>query len=130
VHHKHVIGLVVLALAGVVAPAGASAETAGAAKCVTVLSGGDIGERFCVNEPDCLVAEYRTTFLGTERYCLVARPGTAAATTTSETAAMRCVSTGGSTSGSKYCVDTEGSCTVYEYRWGPPAPGYYCHVRL
>jgi hypothetical protein len=74
VRHKHVIALAALAFAGIVAPAGASADAVSASKCVTALSGGDIGERFCVDERDCLVAEYRTTFLGTERYCLVARP--------------------------------------------------------
>ncbi len=72
-HHKHVIGLVLLAFACVVAPAGASADTT-ALRCVTVLEGGDMGDRFCFSEPDCLVAHYHTTFLGTERTCLAPRP--------------------------------------------------------
>jgi hypothetical protein len=128
VRHKHVIGLVVLAFAGVVAPAGASADATSTSKCVTALSGGDIGERFCVDEPDCLVAEYRTTFLGTERYCLVPRPTGTSTTSSSTTAATRCVTTGGPSFGSKYCVSTENSCAVYEYRWGGVEGTYTCYV--
>ena len=115
-------------LAAVAAPAPAAA--AAAPNCVTAISGGDIGERFCVNEPDCLVAEYRTTFLGTERYCLVPRP-VGAATTESSAGVQRCVATYAvSKYGSKYCVDTESSCTVYEYRTTPFGTAYYCHARL
>jgi hypothetical protein len=71
-----VIGLVAIALAGaVVAPTGASAAADTATlQCVTVLEGGDIGDKFCFSEPDCLVAHYHTTFLGTTRTCLVPRP--------------------------------------------------------
>jgi hypothetical protein len=31
--------------------------------------------------------------------------------------------------GSKYCVDTDGSCLVYEYRSSIFGTEYYCHVR-
>ena len=62
-----------LVLAAVAAPAPAQATSA--ANCVTVIpEGGDIGEKLCFNEPDCLVAWYRTTFIGSERRCVVPRP--------------------------------------------------------
>ena len=72
--HKHVIGLVLLALACAVAPAEASTADTTALQCVTVLEGGDIGDKFCFNEPNCLVAHYHTTFIGTTRTCLVPKP--------------------------------------------------------
>ena len=72
--HKHVIGLIVVALAGAAAPAGAAASETATLQCVTVLEGGDMGDKFCFSEPDCLVAHYHTTFLGTTRTCLVPRP--------------------------------------------------------
>ena len=125
--HRHVIGLVVLALAGVAAPAGASAADTTALRCVTVLSGGDIGERFCLDEPDCLVAEYRTTFLGTERYCLVARPAAGTATA-SGTDVSRCVEHSAGEFGTRYCISTDDSCVVSEYRWGGVEGTYTCLV--
>jgi hypothetical protein len=118
-----------LVLAVMAAPA--PAQAASASNCVTVIpSGGDIGEKFCVNESDCLVAEYRTTFLGTERICLVDRP-VAAATSESSTGAQRCVATYAVQKpyGSKYCVDTEGSCTVFSYQTTIFGTAYTCHVR-
>ena len=119
-----------LVLAGLAAPA-SSAETTtevSAAKCVTVLQGGDIGERFCVDDQECLVSEYRTTFLGTERYCTVPRPGGTAETTSAD--ATKCVATYAvSKYGSKYCVSTEDSCVVSEYRTTIFGTAYYCHVR-
>jgi hypothetical protein len=124
VRHKHVIGLVVLALAGMAAPA-ASAADIGALKCVSALEGGDMGERFCFNEADCLVAHYHTTFLGTERTCLVPRP--AGATTTDPTA-TRCVQHSAGEFGTRYCVSTEDSCIVSQYRWGGVEGEYSCLV--
>lgn len=116
------IGLALLA-------APAPAATAAPGNCITVIQGGDIGERFCVDEADCLVAEYRTTFLGTERYCIVPRP-VESTSETSATDVQRCVATYAvSKYGSKYCVDSEGSCTVSEYRTTPFGTAYYCHLR-
>ena len=63
--------------AALVAPAGAPAAppAAAATNCVTVYDFPDAGEKVCVfTEGPCLVGEYRTTFLGTEFRCLVARP--------------------------------------------------------
>jgi hypothetical protein len=115
--------MVVLALAGVgvlgTTPGPASAS-ASSVQCVTVLEGGDIGERFCVDESDCLLARYSTTFLGTERTCVVPRPGAGRSA-----AALRCAGV----PGSKFCVDTEGSCTVFSYQSTPGGTAYYCYVR-
>jgi hypothetical protein len=64
------------AVAALGAPASAPAASAAAAtKCVTLYDFPDAGSKVCVfTEGPCLVGEYRTTFLGTEFYCLVPRP--------------------------------------------------------
>jgi hypothetical protein len=118
--------LVVLACGVVAGLAGASTPATAATKCVDVIQGGDIGERICIDEADCLVARYHTTFLGTERTCVVPRP-TGARTSV----AARCVATYAVTgkTGSKYCVDSEGSCLVFSYQTSPLGTAYYCHVR-
>lgn len=42
-------------------------------KCVSIIEGGDVAYRVCVNprNPDCLAYVERETFLGTEAYCVV-----------------------------------------------------------
>jgi len=130
---KRISALAMLAAAAAfVVPASASAASVAPGNCVTVIEGGDIGERFCINDGECLVSEYRTTFLGTERYCIVPRPVDAGeATSSTSGAATRCVATyaaQGGKYGSKYCVDTEGSCTVSEYRTTIFGTAYYCYV--
>lgn len=64
------------AVAGVGALTGAPAASAAATTtCVTVYDSPDAGSKVCVfSEGPCVVGEYRTTFLGTEFYCLVPRP--------------------------------------------------------
>ena len=54
-----------------------------------------------------------------------------AAPASAATDVQRCVSTTQyiSDGGSKYCVDTDGSCLVYEYRSSIFGTEYYCHVR-
>jgi len=43
--------------------------------CVTLYDFPDAGSTVCVfSQGPCLVGEYRTTFIGTEFYCLVPRP--------------------------------------------------------
>ncbi len=52
-----------------------STSAAATTKCVTVYDFPDAGSKVCVfTEGPCVVGEYRTTFLGTEFYCLVPRP--------------------------------------------------------
>ncbi len=127
--------LALLALAVTAAPAPAAAAGSDSVlKCVVIVEeGGDMGERVCFDEPDCLVAYYRTTFIGGDRYCLVPRP-VGATTRDASTGAERCVLSTYSLQkphGSKYCVDTEpgASCIVSEYRSAVVGGGYYCHVR-
>jgi hypothetical protein len=68
---KVALVLSLLAFVGLTSSASASAE-----KCVTVYDFPDAGEKVCVfTDGSCLVGEYRTTFLGTEFHCVVARPG-------------------------------------------------------
>ena len=72
---KFVLAVVMLAFVGLTSSASASASAA-PDKCVTVYDFPDAGEKVCVfTEGSCLVGEYRTTFLGTEFNCTVARPG-------------------------------------------------------
>ncbi len=133
--YKHVIALAALAFVGVVAPAGAATGTdVTATKCVTVIQGGDIGEKYCVDDNECLVSEYRTTFLGTERYCTVRRPvETSASASTgipvdTDTATTKCWGQSYGEFGYRYCVSTENSCMVSESRWGGMEGTYTCYV--
>ena len=63
--------LLLVGLLVVSAPASAAPDN-----CVTVVDQPDNGLRYCyvLNDPDCLVYETRTTFLGTETRCAVGRP--------------------------------------------------------
>ena len=72
--HKHVIALAAVALAGSVAPAGASAETTVASKCVQN-SAGEFGTRYCIDtDGSCIVSEYRWGGVEGTYTCLVSRP--------------------------------------------------------
>lgn len=60
----------VLPLAAVAAPLAQAYHLGG--KCVSLIEGGDIAYRLCLNRnnPDCLVYVERETFLGTETHCV------------------------------------------------------------
>lgn len=63
--------LLALAVALVaVAPLAVASHLGG--KCVSLIEGGDIAYRVCVNRnnPDCLAYVERETFLGTDVYCV------------------------------------------------------------
>jgi hypothetical protein len=74
---KFVLAVALLAFAAMTSSASASGSASAAGeKCVTVFDFPDAGEKYCVfTEGSCLVGEYRTTFLGTEFHCTIARPG-------------------------------------------------------
>ena len=59
--------------AATAAPAAAEQEISRCASTTQYISDG--GSKYCVDtESSCLVAEWRTTFLGTEYYCHVRNP--------------------------------------------------------
>ena len=68
---KHVIAMAALALAGTVAPAGASADVS---RCVQN-SAGEFGTRYCIDtDGSCVVSEYRWGGVEGTYTCLVSRP--------------------------------------------------------
>lgn len=54
----------------------AAPTSAAPSKCVVVVDQPDNGLTYCytTTDPNCLVYETRTTFLGTETRCFIARP--------------------------------------------------------
>ena len=126
--YKHVIALAAIAFAAAVSPANAATDAGTAIKCVTVIEGGDIGERFCVDDQECLVSRYQTTFLGTERSCVVRKPTGTTTGTSTDAGTTKCWGQSFGEFGYRYCVSTEDSCMVYEYRWGGMEGRYTCHV--
>jgi hypothetical protein len=73
---KRITIAAVAALAATAATAAPAAAEADVTRCVSTTQYiSDGGSKYCVStDSSCLVAEWRTTFLGTEYYCHVRNP--------------------------------------------------------